>query len=525
MPYTYEDIETLIGLLKQSAIDATMCQGGQGYWSKSPTAEWQISGDKKHYERNEVLGRDSRLDPRLRRGVVLRPDSRGGGSQGERWDDGEFVGTPYKVLFEQIRSAIDLLVDPWKNLPDPTRINDVVVELERAHAGLLIDSIQIVAAKTGIDEAAGAEHLPPSQDATLTSAIVTMLGESQYLHGATASVFKTYYLNTVEAKVKSLGKVALELYVHVLRQKAMWNGARQDVKNILNECRLRFDMVAKGRSDDWTQELAILRVINDMVGAGTSGPVAGLATKAAEYGLDAAASTPVDSQGLGTYDEVLAGLRKRLEALNTEIKNQEDGIRRWAVDRLDEIWTHRGNYRLRGGVGGAPGNSVENSRGAAALHFDEIDERDEFRVGSDSDIKWDFTIAAGIATSMDNFAGLLKGVANFCSPPEVVDGIRSSVVRNVSVGVGGGYGPSQVVQELDEVLYELLENMAGDWEAVAENLRAASNYFEAVEEGNVGQLDTLRQGVDAAADDVLDGTGIKIHDYRNISWWERMGGG
>lgn len=524
--HTYNDLETLVGRLKQSAIDALMCQGGQGYFSRHP-AEWQKSGDGVHYEHNGYVGDScgSLLnEPAQCRRVVLRPDERGGGSQGEQWDDGTFVGTPFKGEFDNTRGAIDQLVWKWRDLPDPARLAGVVEDLAKVYKDLIIESAESSTGKTEIDEASGTDSLRPPQNATLTAAVRTMTSAAGYLHGTTASMFKTMFIGTAEPKINNFCKVALPLYSFMVRQQAMWDGARKDVASILEAGRSRFDAVARGSSDDWTQELKILGYVNNAVGGIAKDPLVKLASNATKFGLEEASSAQVRNGNVGTYDDVMVALARSLDQLNAEIRAQEDGIRRWAVDLLNIIWDDRGNYRLRGGVRGAPEDVLSNSRGAAALYLDEIDERAEFVVGIENAIKWNFAIAAGIATDMDFLAGLLKGIARINSSPEVAGGIRSHVVRDSTVGVGGGYGPSHAVQELNEALHDLLDNMAGDWEAGAENLRAASAYFQALEEGNVGQLDTLRQEIDAAADDVLDGTGIEIHDYRNISWWDRMGG-
>jgi len=515
MPYTYDDLETLEGLLRQTAIDAWMCQGGQSIISLHP-AKWQIAQNDNYYEINGHI--TNARDPYE---YVSRPGPDGWGS-GHHWVEDELTGN-FAWDFNRRREEIDSLVRMWRDLPDPAKIAKVADRLADAYGRLVIADSTAQTGKEEIDRASGDSSLRPPLNVELSSMVDFLKGEADYIHGETASNFRTFYIGTTGAMIENFAMVALELYAHLVRQQAMWEGVRKDVASILSECIGRFRAVAKGRSDDWTQTLKILSTVNKGFGTAKD-PRVKVLSIAAQYGLDEAADNQVKNGNLGTYEAVRAALGKTLAALNSEIRQQEDGIRRWTVWRLSTIWTDRGSYRLRGGTRDMPDNSIANSRGAAALHFDEIDEAHEFRVGSSPDIRWDVAVASGIAFGMDNIATHLRDTAKIYDDPDVAEGIRSYVTRKPGVGVGGGYGPSQAVQELDEALHDLLDNMAGDWEAGANNLRAATAYFQALEEGNTAQLAALQQAVDAAADDVMDGTGIKVHDYRNVEWWERMGG-
>jgi len=148
----------------------------------------------------------------------------------------------------------------------------------------------------------------------------------------------------------------------------------------------------------------------------------------------------------------------------------------------------------------------------------------EFTMGIESAVKWNSAIAGGMAVGMDNLAKHLSSTASIINDSSVTGGIRTHVTRDSRVGINSGYGPSAAVQELNEALYDLLDNMAGDWHLGAENIRTATRYFEAAENGNVGEIGQLQAELDEAADAVLGGTGIEVHSYRKASWWAEMGG-
>ena len=516
--HTYEEFKTAVGLLKQAAIDAYMCHGGQDYFSTDP-AVWQISKDGDHYEPNgNWMGAGTWDGSKVR-----RPDANGD-SDGMMWVDGVSQGCVYGTDFKGVCDKIDGYVDRWQDLPSPAKISDVVDATKRVWEGLLINETQVEAGKGDADSATGGKTDRSAQDVNLSSTVGTLRDDAAYLFGTTASNFKTMYLNTTEARINALCDVALELYIHMLRQQAMWDGARKDVMSIIDDCCDKFSTVAAGSSDDWTQVLEILGVINDAVSAVIDNPAVKIASVAAQYGLDKAEESQVKNGKVGTYDKVRAGLEKSLIELNAKIVDQEDNVRRWVVDRLNDIWTRRGNYRLRGGSRDLSDTNPANTRSAAALYYDEVDDPTEFRVGTDPSVRWDFAIAADIYTTMGTLVTLLRDISKINEAPEVENGIRSYVIRDKSIGVGGGYGPSQAVQQLNEAVYDLIDNMAGDWENGANDFQAVTNYFQAKEDGRTADLAQLQQQIDAQADIVLGGTGIQTNSYRNIDWWKKMGG-
>lgn len=226
---SYDELDVLVEKLKRSAIDAWMHAGG---WSRSDDrySEWlpgEIS-DTHHY--------------------VTRPGADGEG--GGKWSSDsiyfgiDIFGTvdretkKFREKFAEIRKRIDDAVEPWKDIPDPETIDEVVESCRQVMRDLSPGASSDEGVLTGASQLCADIQLI---DANLNG-----------LEGEIFAAFKRTFLIRLSTVIGGFHSMMIISGGHATAQRELWKSARNDVASILDETQKALDRAACGNSRDWT---------------------------------------------------------------------------------------------------------------------------------------------------------------------------------------------------------------------------------------------------------------------------------
>lgn len=416
----YDDLGTTIGQLKRAAIDAFM---------RCERAGWDVRED------------EYRVSSRGPDFMVSRPgpDGEGGGN----WSSSEWLGDPfgwnndhkdaeYSGIFDEIRSTIDELVKPWLDLPDPEKISLEVEHLRQAFRTLSLGSSAAGGEATGAGTLAG--HL-------------TMIQEnSDELAGATIATFKAQFVAQLPAVIGGHHALTVVLGSALAAQQGIWEAARQDVTEIIASAKDAFTAVAEGGGGDWT----VLLTVAGYAGKGFNIFATGGMKKAVEVGnlalevlKGATTGEKKESKASGgDYASTMDGFVQALEDLNSAITAEETAVQDNMTTNLANVRADQTSYDLQ------PPPPLTAEEEIIVITPSLVDEIVDVYLPA-------------VATELGTAAS------------HVYDGWgRYPYQRDAAVGLGT-YGPSEEVNELNWMLYELLKNLQMEVGNGATNLKLA----------------------------------------------------
>lgn len=434
----YDNLDTLIGELKRSAIDAYMRDHG-----------YTVSGSS--YE-------DSYSSRTVGVRVVKRPneDGSGGGEETIRFADGPpSKSEGYSDTFDEIRHKIDSRLKKWKNLPNPREI-----EMESSKC-LEVTKALANTATTQNGKMAPAGVGIPGHLELIKHKLTSMKGE-------TADAIQSKFLIALGSAVDNLNRVSIYLGGSLVAEEKVFSAARKAVAKVVHEAKEVFDKVARGGGSELTTTVKIAKLVADGIVAFT-GPL-GAAYKATTIGAGVSSvvlggidASKVESSGevksnVKSYDQALTALDTALDAINLDIRNGESALSANIVDNIDII---------------------TGNRSAFDLSFEPIRSKEKLLIVVPEDA---MAIAKShlppIAEELSKTAG---NALNFS--------MTTVVMRDEGVGIGPK-GPGEMFASMRTLLYELLRELAWDVENGAANLRSA---LEMIENEDVNTKTTLEQ--------------------------------
>lgn len=302
---SYDDLETLIGNVKQAAIDAWMQSHSGGFW-----------------ELNEAEGcyeiRTSSTSTK-----VTRPgsDGQGGGDWTGNFISELFVGgsrdREFQEGFESVRADIEGVVAKWRNLPNPSDFEDIVSECRS-----VADDLAPAAANSNGGVNGGG---------MIYADVKNMEDACEPLTGATMSAFKSKFGSQVRIALGGHYQIALVRGANIAAQQGLWGAAREDVVQALTSAKESFSAAGKQSTYSWGQIVKVFGFAGKGLGLLASTPqgkaTVGGVNLALEILSSAAGDTKeVPAEDVGDYDAVLSKFKTVMDEIASTIRAEEQAL-------------------------------------------------------------------------------------------------------------------------------------------------------------------------------------------------------
>ncbi|UJP40787.1 hypothetical protein [Cellulomonas palmilytica] len=429
---TYLDV--LIGELKQAAIDA---------WMRTEVRpNWAARGDV--YRPVGQANLDFADDQVTRPG----PDGNGGGdfTSGSEYRADE--SATYKVQFGSIRAAIDELVAPWLDLPNPNIIAQVVERCRQTTRALSGAASTEGGVATGGGELA---HLSARVNQNLVA-----------MSGTLIASYKAKFLGQLGSAIGGMHAISVVRGTDIAAQQALWAGASESLEDIIRMARDAMRQIADGGGGDWDDLLKTLAWIGKGVGIFATGGVS-TALEVGGLAIEILSETAPAPSGRapeapGSYSEVMFALRSELRRLAIRIRDEEQAVADNLRANLANIGRDRSSYDLT-----QP--AVYDSEDVLVLERALLEEVYAVYMPS-------------IADELDTLGRDLLLTSSL-----------SAVERDASIGLGR-FGPGRDFEDLNDVLHDLLKDLAWEVRNGATNLRLA---IEAIDSQDAEIADRLRR--------------------------------
>ena len=459
---TYDSIDTLIGQLKRSAIDAYMRE--HGYTARGNSYEKILP--------NRSVGTS----------VVECPheDGGGGGKQIIYFTDGPpSKSEGYSDTFDEIRHKIDKLLKKWKDLPN---LREIEIESSKC---LEVTKVLASTATTQNGKIVPAGMIIPANLELIGHKLRSMKGE-------TADVLQAKFLIALDAAVGNLNRVSIHLGGVLVAEGKVFSAAHEAVAEAVHEAKQVCDKVARGGSSELKIAVKIAKLVADGIAAFT-GPL-GAAYKATTIGAGVSSvalggidASKVESSGevksdVKSYDQALTALDTALDAINLDIRNGESALSANIVDNIDII---------------------TGNRSAFDLSFEPIRSKEKLLIVVPED-------AMAIAKShlppiADELSKTARSALGFS--------MTTAVMRDEGVGIGPK-GPGEMFASMRTLLYELLRELAWDVENGAANLRSAIELIENEDANSKATLEQSARNIDK---------GSRIDPWNHHQTWDPHG--
>ena len=436
---SYGDFDTLVGALKRSAIDA---------WMRD---EMQFPLDGDHYELSS--SGDSFK--------VTRPDTNGKGGgdwEASDWSFAKLFGVDRDDEFtsgmDGVRQKIDDLVNPWRNLPDPTEVG-VIVESCRQMTRRLSGA---AASDGGVASGAG----------DLASYLKLVEQNASAMSGETIAAYKAKFLVQLGQAIGGFHAISVVRGADIAAQQALWTEARKNVANILDNARKTMDAIAEGGSLSWKETLTVVGTAAKGVGIFATGGLS-VAIEVASLGIevlsDAAGEDSAEKDvPSGGYNDAMGGLESTLKALNTQITTEEERVNENLTTNMANIRNDKTSYDLT-----QP--PISSSDGVIVLTRSLVDEITN-------------SYMPAIATELEAIASIGLDCSTY-----------SAVSRDGAIGIGQS-GPSGNISELNWLLFELVKSLGEEVRLGARNLELAVASLEHYDQTTADELADIAKKVE-----------------------------
>lgn len=310
---TYENLPTLIGELKRSAIDAYMKSQG-----------WHIDDGVKYH-----LG-DSN---------VTRPgeDGQGGGDWSwiGFWDIGnDGQDSKWRAAFDAVRSDIDATMQRWLDLPDTEAdLKDDIEQMRQANRLLSFSP----------SGGTGGGNIP---------GYLTGINENlDAMSGTTIATFKADFLLQLEKAIGGHHGITVILGAALAATNEIWIRARRTVAETVGETQKALDAYAQGGDISWEVILQVAGYAVEGAGLFATGG-AEIALKGAGQGLKILTETTTEkdkkaSAPSGDYESLMKGFGTALQELADAIKAEEEALRDNLVLNAGKVRADQSSYDLK----------------------------------------------------------------------------------------------------------------------------------------------------------------------------------
>lgn len=452
----YDELDGLIGRLKQAAIDAHMVEIG---WRMPTSIVPSGKAAANPYSGSGYWKTDS---------VAMSPDAYYGmerpGESGMRGGIGRLLyqggGDParldYTSEFNGIRASIDRCVDKFLHLPDPQ-----------------------AAAKVANVYGSISGQLDPDHG-TMMSTIGAIKTNSDALSSSAAESYKSSFLNNFGSVLDGYCGLAVLLAQYMGAQAGMWAAARADVVGTVIQATDTYESLALKRPPEQSSLDLVIRVAKVALGvAAIFIPEAGAAAKAMGVGLvlfnDVTTEEDRKSSSGATTAEIFNRIYKAgLTAVGTQIEDVEHRVYTGSGGSMDAI--------------SSPSPTVRQNWQLPIVLAD---------LSGEQNIGWDRGNVSNICDiHMPNIVAQLNQLIGDARGQN--DAIVSSVLHDNAIG-RGHYGPALAVQELNDMFCDLLGYFMNQVSGCAANLWDAFEVACNANEAAVARLATSSANLEALA--------------------------
>lgn len=306
---TYDDLPSLTGKLKRAAIDAYMKDQGFTIESESKYYDERHSVSDLHY-------------------WVSRPGSDGNGGGDwtsdhflpDSWIGGGRKDEEFSNNFNTIRTRVDNALKKWQDLPKPGEFDGIIESMRQANVALAASP----ATSGGSTNGAG-----------LIGANLDIIKEnSDAMSGGIISAFKSKFLLSLGNCVGGHHGITIVLGGALAGEKLMWEKARQDVANAVENAANALDAYAKSGGGEWKFQIALVAAVFAGVGAFITGGAAGVIAGAGaaltllKEGGEAAERTKASQPPGKNFEGLMKGFENNLDEINKAIKIEEETVER-----------------------------------------------------------------------------------------------------------------------------------------------------------------------------------------------------
>ena len=434
----YSDAPMLVGRLKKAAIDAYMRSS-----CDSALTDYEVHDD--YYMVSTLVPQGQAAAPSDSQRITRPGDDGEGGGRTNGDSTMEYV-----PKFNEIRGAIDEVVEPWLDLPDPQRINT-----EKAKA---FGVVGILAADVNMQ--AGA----PVGAGVLHKALDRVNQKINDMSGATVMSFGLDFIDPLQGAVQGIQEGVAYWGASLAAEQKMFERARYIVLTAIEKS----TKVFRGVADNEYQKLnIILQVVNEVVEA--------FDAFVEPTGLLKHGSTAVK---LG-----LKGMKKVTEedvkAIVNRVELAEEKIQQTLID----------NYEVM------EANHKRVDMTMKTLSSSEIGKSDKLKIDMNHIDDIVNRAMPKVSESLEDAAKRISGVF-----------LSDCVRRDPRVGVGES-GPSKQFDQLKVLLYKLLADLAWESRTGTKDFELAIQYIQTQDGQSKAALDSFNEQVGK-------GSGIRPWDKR-----------
>ena len=391
-------------------------------------------------------------------------------------DDGEGGGRTngdstmkYVHKFNEIRSAIDEVVGPWLDLPDPQRINT-----EKAKA---FGVVGILAADVNMQ--AGA----PVGTGELHKALYRVNQKINDMSGATVMSFGLDFIDPLQGTVQGIQEGVAYWGASLAAEQKMFERARYIVLTAIEKS----TKVFRGVADNEYQKLnIILQVVNEVVEAFDAfvEPTGLLkhgstAVKLGLKGMKKVTEEDVKKGAPQNYESAMKAFRSAFKAIANRVELAEEKIQQTLVDNYEvmEVNHERVDMSMK------------------TLSSSEIGKADKLKIDMNHVDDIVNRAMPKVSESLEDAAKRISGVF-----------LSDCVRRDPRVGVGES-GPSKQFDQLKVLLYKLLADLAWESRTGTKDFELAVHYIQTQDGQSKAALDSFNE-------QVSKGSGLRPWDKR-----------
>lgn len=453
----YSNVPMLVGRLKKAAIDAYMRSS-----CDSAFTDYEVHDD--YYMVSTLVPQGQAAAPSDSQRITRPGDDGEGGGR----TNGDST-MKYVHKFNEIRSAIDEVVGPWLDLPDPQRINT-----EKAKA---FGVVGILAAD--INMQAGA----PVGTGELHKALDRVNQKINDMSGATVMSFGLDFIDPLQGAVQGIQEGVAYWGASLAAEQKMFERARYIVLTAIEKS----TKVFRGVADNEYQKLNImLQVVNEVVEAFDAfvEPTGLLkhgstAVKLGLKGMKKVTEEDVKKGAPQNYESAMKAFRSAFKAIANRVELAEGKIQQTLVDNYEvmEVNHERVDMSMK------------------TLSSSEIGKADKLKIDMNHIDDIVNRAMPKVSESLEDAAKRISGVF-----------LSDCVRRDPRVGVGES-GPSKQFDQLKVLLYKLLADLAWESRTGTKDFELAVHYIQTQDGQSKAALDSFNE-------QVSKGSGIRPWDKR-----------
>ena len=444
---TYEDLPYLIGLLKQSAIDAYVREkiADTGFLVS-------FSYDNSSYQITFPNGSET----------ISRPGSDGkGGGKGEESTSNPYgpvsiTENDYTTAFDQVREEIDAIVKPWTKLPDPDLIDQVMRDCRRAISPLSTGPLS----SKGQGTAGGLIQIKLS----------SIHDELVQMYGNTIATFKSKVIENLQHIIGNLSMATVHWGAALGSEQGIFAKARESAVEFILKGIDSFSKIAQQGAGEIKATLEIGKLALDGFLLFSGNVVAATTSQALGLGLQALQAkkdyldpqTHVD-ESAESYDDAIRALSSAFDELNMTVTKAENAVNDNLIHNMGEMHKQKEAYDLK----------------LAAIKSSDVNPSEKLNINQ---------------SRIDSISQLSKPVIleelNKVWP--AIDSIDMTPCVTRPEGIGRTiYGPSSKFHDFKWLLYDLICRLIEETENAFKDFELAIEYIQQEDSTTKAALDSM----------------------------------